>query len=128
MRKGNIEAIYRLSPMQEGILFHTLYAPQSGVYFEQYTCRLHGDLNVAAFERAWQEVVKQHPALRTLFTWEQRDKPLQIVRQKVTLSWEHQDWRGFSPEAQQQMVKTPEELMGIVRELNARKAHQRCLV
>ena len=104
MPKGNIEAIYRLSPLQEGLLFHTLYAPESGVYFEQYTCTLHGDLTIAAFERAWQEVVDRHTALRTLFTWEQRDKPLQIVRAKVTVPWEHQDWRGFSPEAQQERL------------------------
>ena len=35
MSQKNIEAIYPLSPMQQGILFHALYAPKSGVYFEQ---------------------------------------------------------------------------------------------
>ena len=33
--RPNIEAIYPLSPMQEGMLFHRLYDPQSEVYFEQ---------------------------------------------------------------------------------------------
>jgi hypothetical protein len=31
----NIESIYPLSPMQQGMLFHTLQAPDSGVYCEQ---------------------------------------------------------------------------------------------
>ena len=34
-KSKNIESIYALSPMQEGLLFHTLYAPNSGVYIEQ---------------------------------------------------------------------------------------------
>jgi len=36
----NIETIYALSPMQEGLLFHALLAPESAVYFEQVSCRL----------------------------------------------------------------------------------------
>ena len=40
MGKGNVEDFYPLSPMQQGMLFHTLYSPNSGVYFEQLTCTL----------------------------------------------------------------------------------------
>ena len=61
----NIEAIYPLSPMQQGMLFHSLYAPESGVYIEQMTLILKGDVNVAAFESAWQTVVDRYSILRT---------------------------------------------------------------
>jgi hypothetical protein len=37
MKKDNLEAISPLSPMQEGMLFHSLDVPQSETYFEQYT-------------------------------------------------------------------------------------------
>lgn len=74
-----IEDIYELSPMQQGILFHTLYEPQSGIYFEQLTLALHGHLNPSAFKRAWQQVVDRYPILRTSFYWEELDKPLQAV-------------------------------------------------
>ena len=66
MKRSSIQDIYRLSPMQEGILFHSLYAPEDGVYFEQLSCRLAGALDVDAFRRAWQWVVDRHPILRTL--------------------------------------------------------------
>ena len=85
MGKQNIQAIYRLSPMQEGILYHTLESARPGAYFEQYSCTLEGPVDAAPLESAWQRVAERHPALRTLFTWEGREKPLQIVRERVSL-------------------------------------------
>lgn len=98
--QDNIEAIYPLSPMQQGMLFHTLYTPESGVYFEQLCFTLKGTLDVAAFERAWQALVDRHPVLRTVFAWETRDKPLQVVRRRVALPWRIYDWRELPPDAQ----------------------------
>lgn len=106
MAKDNIEAVYRLTPVQEGMLFHTLYSPGSGTYFEQYACALRGDLDVPVFERVWDQVVERHAALRTLFTWEKRDKPLQIVREHVRVPWEHQDWRGMPANLRNQRLTT----------------------
>jgi amino acid adenylation domain-containing protein len=89
----NIQAIYPLTPMQEGILFHTLESPAAGTYFNHFTCRLDGSFDIERFERAWQAAFARHAALRTLFTWEKRDRPLQIVRQRVELPFSILDWR-----------------------------------
>ena len=105
MSKRNIEAVYPLSPMQQGMLFHSLYAPESGVYFEQLSCTLRGDLDVAAFERAWQRVVERHPILRTSFVWKRLDKTLQVVHRRVELPLEKQDWRGLSPDEQEAQLE-----------------------
>src|SRR6185312_176316 len=78
MSKNNTEAIYPLSPMQQGMLFHTLYAPQTGVYIQQLNYALTGNLDVPAFERAWLHVVERHQILRTLFVWEHLDKPKSV--------------------------------------------------
>jgi len=104
--RNNIEDIYQLSPIQQGILFHCLYAPEDGVYFEQLSCALHGNLNVLAFEQAWQQVLTRHQALRTAFIWEHHNKPLQVVYQLVKLPLEIHDWRGLSIFEQQQRLET----------------------
>lgn len=95
MEAKNIQDIYTLSPTQQGILFHILSAPESGIYLEQTLCTLHGNLNVSTFEQAWQQVVR-HPSLRTAFVWEGLDKPVQVVYRQVKLQLEQYDWRGRS--------------------------------
>jgi len=104
MKMKNVEDIYPLSPMQQGMLFHTLYDPTSGVYFEQLSCTLSGEFDVAAFKRAWETVMARHAVLRTAFLWEGLDKPLQVVRQKVALPWQAHDWRGVTN--QQEKLQT----------------------
>jgi amino acid adenylation domain-containing protein/non-ribosomal peptide synthase protein (TIGR01720 family) len=101
----SIKYIYALSPMQQGMLFHTLYAPSSGVYVEQMSLTLRGNLNVAAFKNAWQQIIDRHSVLRTLFIWENRQQPLQIVQKKVDLPWKDYDWQGLSLTEQQQHLK-----------------------
>src|SRR6478672_5014548 len=88
-----IEDSYPLSPMQQGMLFHSLLAPDSGVDIEQLYCELHETLDVAAFRRAWQRVVERHPILRTSFSWLSVDEPLQEVCSDVELPWTEHDWR-----------------------------------
>ncbi len=104
-KSKNIESIYPLSSMQQGMLFHTLYAPGSGVYVEQLSCTLLGYLDIQAFEQAWQHVVQRHAVLRTLFVWENRKKPLQVVRKVVDLAWIHEDWRSHSSREQQEKLE-----------------------
>lgn len=94
--QANIKDIYPLSPIQEGMLFHAIASEDKGVYFEQYTCLIHGELNEHQFKQAWQTVIDRHDILRTLFVWEKKDKPLQVVRQQVDLPLSRFDWRGLS--------------------------------
>jgi len=96
----NIEMIYSLSPMQEGMLFHTLYTPKNQNYFHQFMGTFQGHFNPTAFKQAWQHVVDHHAILRTLFVWDKGKKPLQVVRKKVSLPWFVKDWRTLSTDEQ----------------------------
>ncbi|MBC1221787.1 amino acid adenylation domain-containing protein [Nostoc sp. UCD121] len=106
MKAENIEDIYKLSPTQQGLLFHTLYAPDSGVYCDQYSITLKGNLNTLAFEQAWQQLAKRHAVLRTSFHWEELDEPMQVVHRQVKLPLEQQDWRGINSGQQQQRLES----------------------
>jgi amino acid adenylation domain-containing protein len=100
----NIEGFYPLSSMQEGMLFHSLYSPGSGVYCDQGTYVLEGELDSPTFQRAWQRVVDRHAVLRTAFVWEGLKEPLQVVRQQASLPLEVLDWQGLSPDEQQERL------------------------
>jgi hypothetical protein len=106
MKTENIEDIYELSPVQKGILFHGLYAPEMGLYFIQFSYTVRGNLNVVAFERAWQQVIARHTILRTSFYWEEIDKPLQVVHRQVKVPLEQQDWRGIESTEQQERLES----------------------
>jgi amino acid adenylation domain-containing protein len=103
-KRKNIENIYPLSPMQQGMLFHTLLTPQAGIYVPQVCLYLEGKLDINALRTAWDKVVINHPALRTAFYWEQRDKPFQVVFKQVEIPWKILDWQTIS-EAEQKKVE-----------------------
>ena len=94
MNKENIADIYELSPLQQGILFHSICEPETGVYFIQLCYRLQGNLDLSAFEQAWQQVVARHTILRTAFYWEKIEKPLQVVYKQVPVKIQFEDWNN----------------------------------
>src|SRR5262249_31619906 len=93
-----VEDLYPLSPLQQGLLFHTVYAPQSGVYCQQLRCTFHGALDTAALRQAWQRLLQRHTALRSAFVWEGLAQPLQVVHRRAELPWAEHDVRGLDAE------------------------------
>jgi fengycin family lipopeptide synthetase D len=82
--KNNIEQIYGLAPLQEGILFHSLADGHAGVYFDQYTLNITGTLDVELLKKSFHQLFRQHEILRAAFVYEGVAKPLQvIVRNRV---------------------------------------------
>jgi len=100
MSENAIQDMYALSPMQQGMLFHSLYAPEAGMYVEQLNVVMRGELDLRAFEQAWQHIIKRHPVLRTAFIWNETDKPLQVVYEQVESPITYFDWRGWEPDMQ----------------------------
>ena len=105
MSARNIEDVYPLSPLQEGLLFHSLYRPEEGAYVMQLSCKTR-NVDVAAIQQAWQKIIDRHPSFRTAFVWKNVEKPLQVVQRHVTLPFQLEDWRGLSSIEQQERLDT----------------------
>nr|QEO74620.1 condensation domain-containing protein [uncultured bacterium] len=101
MSRENVEDLYPLTPLQQGLLFHTLYEPEAGVYVEQLSCLLRGRLDARAFERAWRQTIARHAVLRTAFVAKDLAEPLQAVLKSVKLLCAQEDWRVL-PRAEQE--------------------------
>jgi amino acid adenylation domain-containing protein len=86
----NIQDIYPLAPLQEGILFHYLLNDEGGDAYVLTTM-----LSVCSRKRleeliaALQAVIDRHDVLRTAVMWERLPRPLQVVYRKATLPVEH---------------------------------------
>lgn len=110
MSSENRSDTYRLSPIQEGMLFHHLNAKHSGIDIEQIVCTIREPLDLIPLQSAWRRVVERHDVLRTSFHWQRAEDPYQRVHKAVQLPFAVRDLRGLS--AEQQEI----ELQGWLRE------------
>ena len=76
---SEIEQIYPLTPMQEGMLFHALLEPDSTAYFEQMSITLAGELEIESLASSFRKLAARHDVLRTVFVHEGVSRPLQVV-------------------------------------------------
>lgn len=77
-------SIYRLSPMQTGMLFHNLYDENGGAYRHQLKCDLI-NLNVPAFIKSWNFILQRHTILRSSFYYDAFKIPVQCVHKEVSI-------------------------------------------
>lgn len=91
LQKDNIETIMSLTSMQEGLLYYYNYNENSMDYHEQICIRLKGDLKIDLFYRAWQHVIESNEILRTVFWWQNIDKPIQVVLKKKPVTIHYMD-------------------------------------
>ncbi|HEV2783795.1 MAG TPA: amino acid adenylation domain-containing protein, partial [Actinophytocola sp.] len=91
-----VEDIYPLTPLQAGMLFHSLVDAGSGVYVNQVRFLLDGVSDPHALGAAVQRVVDRTPVLRTSLAWAGLDEPVQVVHRGVVLPVAHYDWRQLS--------------------------------
>jgi amino acid adenylation domain-containing protein/non-ribosomal peptide synthase protein (TIGR01720 family) len=103
-RERDVEDVYPLTPLQEGMLFHALYESGSDAYVEQMSAVLEGSLDLGAFEAAWQDAAARHAILRTAFAWEGLERPLQVVHKRGAIPVERLDWSGLDGRGQEERL------------------------
>ena len=96
-----IEDVYPLTPMQEGLLLHTLLEPGTGLYYMQDRYRINSALDPERFAQAWQAVIARHEALRASFCWNVGEDMLQVIHKPGSTPIEYLDWSA-DPESEQE--------------------------
>ena len=91
---GNVQDIYPLAPLQEGILFDHLLARDGDPYLLYNVYRCDGRARVDAFAAALQAVIDRHDILRTAIVWDGLPKPVQVVWRHAPLAVEEIDLDG----------------------------------
>ncbi|MCA1681713.1 MAG: amino acid adenylation domain-containing protein, partial [Actinobacteria bacterium] len=89
-----VEDIYPLTPLQAGMVFHSLVDASSGAYFDQVCLWLSGVSDPQVLGVAWQQVVDRTPILRSCVVWDGVDEPVQVVHLQITVPTAYHDWRG----------------------------------
>jgi len=97
---------YDLSPMQAGMLFHSLYRGRTGVYVQQIVATLNHELDSAAFLRAWLKVVERHDLFRTSFHWGDDGKTVQRVHRTVEVHFLQKDWKDLAESEQARRLES----------------------
>ncbi|MDR0268154.1 non-ribosomal peptide synthetase [Paenibacillus sp.] len=101
---GEVEDIYALSPMQNGMFFHNLLHSNSGAYFIQTTLDLHGPLDVEAFTKSLDHMMQRNTIFRTNFHSKWKNKPLQVVYRHKQNGLFYEDLREMNEEDREAYV------------------------
>ncbi|ASF47776.1 non-ribosomal peptide synthetase [Methylovulum psychrotolerans] len=82
---ANIQDVYPLAPLQEGILFHHLLATGSDAYLKRAMLRFATRERLDSFLNALQTVINRHDILRTAVHWQDLPQPVQVVQRQAVL-------------------------------------------
>jgi amino acid adenylation domain-containing protein len=99
--------MYALSPLQKGLLYHTLYdrgQADSFAYVNQLIFVFHGTLDTDHWETSWNAMIERHDTFRSLFLWEETEEPLQVVCKQIRMPLHQEDWSTLPPETRSESL------------------------
>ena len=92
---GEIEEVYALSPLQEGMYYHWLAEPGTTAYVEQSSYGLEGLLDTGVLRESYERLVERHGILRTRFSHAYGPVSLQIVSREAAADFRYADIGGL---------------------------------
>nr|WP_308438960.1 non-ribosomal peptide synthetase [Streptomyces fumanus] len=96
----DVDEVWPLSPLQEGLLFHAGYDEQArDVYVEQRSLELAGHVDAELLRASWQALLDRHPGLRSGFRDLGGERPVQVTARNVTMPWQQTDLSHLGDQA-----------------------------
>ncbi|EJQ37641.1 amino acid adenylation domain-containing protein [Bacillus cereus BAG5X1-1] len=100
-----IEKIYPLANMQQGMLFHALEDKQSSAYFEQIVIECQGSIDVKLFEETLNEIMNRHEILRTSIEYTITEEPRSVILKDRKIGFKYQDIRHQRIDQQKESIE-----------------------
>jgi fengycin family lipopeptide synthetase D len=105
INKQNVEDIFDITPLQEGLLFHYLKGDSNNSQnFEQICLNMSGKADVELITQAWNAVTRNNEMLRTVFRWKKLSKPIQITLKEYAASLLFEDLSAFPAALQEEKL------------------------
>ncbi len=104
---ANVQDIYPLAPLQEGLLFHHLTDPEHDPYLQHTLLSCATRAHLDRVLDALQTLIARHDILRTAIVWERLRAPLQVVWRHAPLPVQTHAWSGSPDDVQQAIAAQP---------------------
>lgn len=107
MAQVKIKDLYPLSPMQEGMLFHSILDQKSEAYFEQTVITIQDILDASLIQQSLQKLVDRYDIFRTVFMYKETERPLQVVLEQREATPIHvENWSGQPDEEKKSLLES----------------------
>ncbi|WP_410985748.1 amino acid adenylation domain-containing protein, partial [Bacillus cereus] len=103
-KEFTIQDIYPLTPMQEGMLFHSLIDADSQAYFEQKSFTSKGGIDLEILEQSFNKLIERYDVLRTIIIHENVKTPKQVIVEKRKTSIHYEDISGLTEEQKSEYI------------------------
>ncbi|MBA4602107.1 non-ribosomal peptide synthetase, partial [Thermoactinomyces mirandus] len=96
--------ILSLSPMQEAMLFHSLF-DKGNSYFKQLVLKIEGDFSPQLFEKSLNMLIDRYEIFRTVFLYKKVQKPRQVILKERKTKIRYEDFSHLTDEEKEKKIR-----------------------